>query len=125
MKDLIRILLVEDEVLIAMRLEMELNMGGYRVCKRVSTGENAIISAEFELPDIILMDIRLGGEIDGIEAVQQIQRIRTCSNTPIIFMTGYPDKEIADRAKLLNPIAYFIKPIKFEDLKSVINSIQY
>ena len=123
MGDLLRILLVEDEVLIAMRLEMELVAGGYKVCKRVSTGEDAISSVKKDEPDIILMDIRLAGKLDGIETVYQIQQLSSCVNIPVIFMTGYPDKEIADKAKLLNPLAYFIKPVKIEDLILVINSV--
>ncbi len=115
----IRILLVEDEIFIAMCLEMELKQVNYEVCKRVSTGEEAVSIALQESPDIILMDIRLAGKIDGIEAAKQI---RMNSEIPIIFMTGYLDKTVEERAKMLNPIGFFVKPVQIREIISLIDS---
>ncbi len=116
-----QILIVEDEVMIAMCLEMELKRVGYDVCQRVATGEEAVVVAEQASPDVILMDIRLAGEIDGIEAAQQIQ---ACSSIPIIFMTGYPDKAVEERAKQLNPLGYFVKPLRLQRIQPLIDSVE-
>ena len=117
----VRILVVEDEILIAMCLEMELIKAGYEVCSRVTNGEEAIVLATQDAPDLILMDIRLADDIDGIEAARTIL---ASSQIPIIFMTGYPDKEHAERAKQLNPLGYFIKPVRIHDLQLLIDSIR-
>ena len=116
-----RILIVEDEVMIAMCLEMELKRAGYEVCHRVVTGEDAVRIAKHESPDCILMDIRLAGDIDGIEAARQIQ---ACSSIPIIFMTGYPDKAVEERAKQLNPLGYFVKPVRVHMLQPLIDAVE-
>ncbi len=121
MTQLLQILIVEDEAMIAMCIEMELTRAGYGICQQgaVATGEKAVIIAQRESPDIILMDIRLAGEIDGIEAAQQIQ---ACADIPIIFMTGYPDKAVEERAKKLNPLGYFVKPVQNHMLQPLIDS---
>ena len=116
-----RILVVEDEVMIAMCLELELTRAGYEVCQRVAKGEEAVCLAQHESPDCILMDIRLAGEIDGIEAAEQIQAF---SSIPIIFMTGYPDKTVEERANVLNPLGFFVKPVRILTLKPLIDSIE-
>jgi CheY-like chemotaxis protein len=116
----LRFLVVEDELLIAMGLELELKQAGFAVCKRVTSGEKAIIAAVQEHPDVILMDIRLAGKIDGIEAAQQIQSV---SSIPIIFMSGYPDKEMNERVQQQHPLGHFIKPIRIQDILSVVTSL--
>ncbi len=121
MTQALRILIVEDEVLIAMYLAMELKQAGYEVCKQVATGEEAVIIAQEEAPDVILMDIRLAGEIDGIEAARQIQ---ACSEIPIIFMTGYSNNAVEERARKLNPLAYCAKPIRIYEIQSILDSLQ-
>ena len=116
-----RILVVEDEVMIAMCLEMELKHAGYEVCQRVAKGEDAVRIAQQDSPDCILMDIRLAGDIDGIEAAQQIQ---AQTDIPIIFMTGYPDRAVEERANTLNPLGFFIKPVRISTLQPLIDSIE-
>ena len=118
----LRFLVVEDEILIAMGLEMELKKAGFAVCKRVTSGEEAIIAAVQEHPDVILMDIRLAGKIDGFKAAQQIQSV---SSIPIIFMTGYLDKEVIERAQQQHPLGLLIKPIHIQDIQSVVASIPH
>lgn len=120
MNDKFRILLVEDEALISMCLEMELTGTGYGIYKRLATGEDAVAVALQDLPDCIIMDIRLSGSIDGIEAAE---RIRANSDIPIIFMTGYPDKTIKERARKTNPLGYFVKPLQAVSLKPLIDSL--
>lgn len=115
-----RILLVEDEYLIALNLEQELKWVGYNVLKIISSGEKAVSFACEQVPDVIIMDINLAGRIDGIEATRQIQ---TFSSIPIIIMTGYPDLEIQDRYKTLDFVHYLIKPVKIHILKHLIDSL--
>lgn len=115
----VRILIVEDEAMNAMFFKMILSRAGHSVHKVVGTGEEAVSSAIEDAPDLILMDIRLAGKMDGIEAAEII---KSNNNIPIIFMTGYQDKGHMERAKCLNPVKYFIKPINTEELLSAINS---
>ncbi|OHD17059.1 MAG: histidine kinase [Spirochaetes bacterium GWD1_27_9] len=119
MENSIKFLLVEDEVINAMLMKMQLEKTGYKVTHHVTTGENAIISSKQNPPDIILMDIRLAGEIDGIEAAEII---KSQSNIPIIFITGYDDLTIRKRAEKLNPLEYLIKPLVIDKLKTIIDA---
>ena len=115
----LKVLLVEDEAIIAMRMEMELESRGYTVCQSVSNGEDAIKSAEAHHPDVVLMDIRLAGRMDGIEASQRILAIQPVS---IIFMSGYADEAVKARAMELSPLGYLEKPINMDRLASTIQS---
>ena len=114
-----KILIVEDESLIALQLEMKLSKLGYEICQLVASGEEAINAARFEKPDVILMDIRLTGEMDGIEAARQIGFFAAI---PIIFTTGYPDTNIKERAMALKPSGFLIKPIEANAIQKVIQS---
>jgi CheY-like chemotaxis protein len=119
MEKKIKILLVEDEVVAAMFLKMELEKEGYIVCKHVTTGENAIISAEADKPDVILMDIFLAGKINGIDAAKEIKEK---TDIPIIiFLTGFEDSGLKEKAMKLDPLAYIIKPVVLTELKDIIN----
>lgn len=118
MKRHIKILEVEDEVITALLMKKELTRIGYTVISHVSTGENAIRSVKHNRPDLILMDIRLAGEIDGIDTAFIIN---TIYDIPIIFMTGYDDKDIRARAQTVKPLGFFIKPIEISKLQKLIN----
>ncbi len=115
----ISVLIVEDEVLTAMVLEMELKKAGYTICQRVVSGEEAVGVAQQDSPTIILMDIRLAGEIDGFEATRQIQAV---ADIPVIFMTGYPDQDTRDLAMTLSPAGYLMKPVHIPELTASIDS---
>lgn len=115
-----RIMIVEDEAITAMMMEYELNSYGFQVCKKAATGVKAIAAAESENPDLILMDIQLPGNMSGIEAAREILTKR---DIPIIFITGYPDADIRDKAMQLKPAAYFIKPVRIHELKRIIDNI--
>ncbi len=120
MKTSVRILLVEDEIISAMFLKMELEKEGFVVCRHVTTGENAVTSAESDKPDVILMDIFLAGKLNGIDAAQEIKEK---SDIPIIiFLTGFEDEKLKETALKLDPLAYIIKPVVLSELKSIINS---
>ncbi|GAK58678.1 response regulator receiver protein [Candidatus Vecturithrix granuli] len=119
MKSIRKIIVVEDEALTAMNLKLQLARFGYNVSNIVPTGEEAIASIEQENPDLILMDIRLAGMLNGIETARQIQT--THKDLPIIFMTGYTDPELQKQAEQLHPLAYVIKPVNIQELKTIIS----
>ncbi|MEA1877588.1 MAG: response regulator [Bacteroidota bacterium] len=114
------ILIVEDEVILSMNLKMQLEDEGYPVCGCFTTGEKAIEFVETTKPGVILMDISLAGKIDGIEAAEKILET---SNIPIIFMTGYENKQVDERIQKINPVAFLIKPVEIRDLKPVLESL--
>jgi len=117
-----RILVTEDEGIIAKDLEMRLKRRGYNVPAVVASGEEAVIMAEKEMPDLVLMDIVLQGEIDGIEAAALI---RQRFDIPIIYITAYADDGIINRAKITEPYGYIIKPFEDRELHTAIEMALY
>ncbi|MBT3749633.1 MAG: PAS domain S-box protein, partial [Bacteroidetes bacterium] len=117
-----RILIVEDEAIIAMEIESHLQSLGYKVTSIVDTGEKAIKKAEEGKPDLILMDIRIKGEMDGIDTAEVI---RNRFGIPVIFSTAYLDEERIERAKITMPFGYVLKPIQERDLKVTIEMALY
>ncbi len=108
------ILIVEDENIVALDLKNKLERLGYNVLKTVSSGEEAIRLADLFYPDVILMDIMLKGDLDGIETAG---RICHRFDIPIIFLTAYTDEKTLQRAKAVNPYGYISKPFKDEDIR--------
>jgi CheY-like chemotaxis protein len=115
--DRTKILIVEDEGLIALQLSMMLGRAGFEVCEPVGLGEDAIEHSREERPDVILMDIRLRGEMDGIEAARQIGGF---SRAKIIFTTGHADPETRARAEALRPAAFLVKPVAIRSIETAI-----
>lgn len=101
-----KILIVEDEVLVGMMLARKIQDFGYSVGEVLSSGEEAVSRVREEQPDALVMDITLAGEIDGIDAAQQIRRE---SDVPVIFFTGYQDSKLMQRAGSVNPVAILEK----------------
>jgi diguanylate cyclase (GGDEF)-like protein/PAS domain S-box-containing protein len=118
----IRILIVEDEGLIARDIENMIHNAGYEVCGIAGTGKEAIEKAEGTLPDLILMDIILRGEMDGVEAAE---RIREHYNIPVIYLTAHTDENTLQRAKLTEPLGYTLKPVEQKELMTVIEMALY
>ena len=116
-----KILIVEDEYLIAMELGLVLGKAGYELCEPATSGEEAIERAAKEKPDFVVMDIRLKGPIDGIEAARRIGAI---SPARILFATGYQDRELRQKAMALGPAAFLVKPIRVRDIDSIIQSLE-
>jgi CheY-like chemotaxis protein len=114
-----KILIVEDEVIAAMAVEDMIEKMDYQVCASVSFGEEAVKFAFAERPDLVLMDIHIHGQIDGIEAAARIREM----NIPIIFTTAYFDAKMKKKAAALKPVAYLIKPMDHDQLKSIIDSV--
>ena len=113
-----KILIVEDEALIVMRMEIELATFGHQLCPSASTGRKAIEIAQKEVPELIIMDLNLIGPMNGIEAAREIQREQ---QIPIIFMTGYADEELKTKALELEPLAYLVKPVEPYQIENAIN----
>jgi len=117
-----KILIVEDEAIIAMEVESQLQSLGYEVTSIVDTGERAIKKAEEDKPDLILMDIRIKGEMDGIDTAELI---RNKFGIPVIFSTAYLDHERIERSKITMPFGYVLKPIQERDLKVTLEMALY
>jgi CheY-like chemotaxis protein len=112
-----KILIVEDEAVLAMSLQAKLFALGYGIPAAVASGERAVQSAHDQQPDLVLMDIKLNGRIDGVEAARQIQEL---GDIPVIFMTADADIDTVQLELLLNPDWYLVKPVRLEDLGRVI-----
>lgn len=108
-----KIMIVEDEAIIAKDIQNRLKKLGYAVVGVVSSGEEAIHKAAETFPDLILMDIHLKGNIDGVEAARQI---RNHLNVPIIYLTAYADDSTLERAKVTEASSYLLKPFKEREL---------
>ena len=104
-----RILIVEDEMIIAANLSLQLTNLGYEVCGIIPRGEEALLHIRENPPDIILMDIQLKGEMDGIEVIRSMQRE---VNIPVIYLTANADDAHFSRAKETHPYAFISKPFK-------------
>jgi len=117
-----RILVVEDETMIAKDIESKLRNIGYESLPIVRSGEEAVKKAGKLRPDLILMDIVLDGEMDGIDAAEQI---RDYFNIPVVYLTAYADGVIIERAKVTEPFGYMIKPFGEKDLHSTIEMAIY
>jgi CheY-like chemotaxis protein len=115
----IKILVAEDELIIARWLKMELELLDYEVCALVSSGEEAITSAVKFEPDVILMDVYLNGELSGLETARMIQKKNDCK---IIFMTGYNKANLETEITGIDPEIVLMKPINPTDLKEIIDS---
>lgn len=115
-----KILIVEDEVLIGMMLSYNIEEFGFNVQEVVTTGEEAISSVESDPPDAILMDISLSGTMDGIDAALLIKARR---DIPILFFTGYQDKELLRRANSVQPAAILDKLGPPEAIKEALEAL--
>lgn len=116
----IKILLVEDEVLISECLNYDLREVGFETFPFIASGEEAIMAVKEEIPDIILMDIHLAGEIDGIEAAEEILNSK---KIPIIFMTGYEKNEIIQRTNKMKEVIFLEKPVEIYDITRMIEKV--
>jgi PAS domain S-box-containing protein len=117
-----RILIVEDEAIVAMDIEDRLTALGYQVAGRATSGEQALELVESGRPDLILIDIRLAGKVDGIMTAREIRRR---FHLPAIFLTAYSEDETLERAKLAEPFGYLFKPFDDRELKSAIEIALY
>ncbi|MFT3869401.1 MAG: ATP-binding protein [Nibricoccus sp.] len=109
-----KILITEDEYIVALDLKLRLNRLGFEVAGIAASGDDAILQNQTARPDLILMDIQLYGDMDGIEAARQI---RSASDVPIIFLTANTDHASMERATSTYAFSYLLKPFKESELK--------
>ena len=117
-----KILIVEDEQIVAKYIEKQLTGAGYQVVDSVTSGEKAIEKVRLLNPDIVLMDIKLMGSMDGIETADHI---RKNNQVPVIFLTSLSDDESFQRAKKTEPFGYLIKPIDVKEFNRVVEMALY
>ncbi|MCX7021436.1 MAG: PAS domain S-box protein [bacterium] len=117
-----KVLVVEDEIIVARDIENRLNNLGYTVVGLASTGKEAVRSALDTIPDLVLMDIMLKGEMDGIQAAERINREL---DIPIVYLTAYADETTLERAKITGPFGYIIKPFEQRGLHTTIETALY
>lgn len=117
-----KIMIVEDEWIAAEDTQNKLQDMGYAVSALASTGKEAILKAEEDKPDLVLTDIVLEGEMDGIEVAKQIY---PRFDIPFIYLTAYADDKILEQIKITEPFGYIVKPFTNEDLRIAIELALY
>jgi CheY-like chemotaxis protein len=116
----LKVLIAEDEAITAMMLSSRLRKLGYDVCRTASSAEEAVLRADRELPAVLLMDVRLSGRTDGIEAARVI---RTRHPVPVIFMSGYTDNDQDRRVRDIGPLACLDKPLDMRELEALLEGL--
>lgn len=111
-----RILIVEDEAVVAADLQDRLRSAGFDVEEPVASGERALEVGPRLLPDLVIMDIRLAGQLDGVDTAR---KLRDRMDVPVIFLTAFDDPAMFERARLVEPHAYLRKP--FDERELVLN----
>ena len=114
------IMVVEDEGVVSIDIQNMLRSAGYDIAAVAFRGDEAVKKAEESNPDLVLMDIGLKGELDGIEAAK---RIRESFKIPVVFLTGFADEATVNRAREVNPSGFIIKPINEDELKNTLDNI--
>jgi PAS domain S-box-containing protein len=117
-----KILIVEDEHIVALDIARNLKSFGYEIAGMATTGENALKLTTQENPDLILMDIKIDGGMDGIQTVKKIQ---TEHNIPIIYLSAFSDEKTLERAKLTEPHGFLLKPFERKELRTTIETALY
>lgn len=117
-----RILIVEDESIVALDIKNQLLSLGYTVLGIVSSGKRAVQKAVETEPDLVLMDVKLKGEMDGIEAAEQIH---ARLDIPVIYLTAFADEATLQRAKVTEPFGYLLKPFEGRELHTTIEMALY
>ncbi len=112
-----RVLIVEDEVVVASEIKLRLEAMGFQVIGIVNNGRDAITQANEQYPDVILMDITLKGKMNGLEATREISRE---TNIPVIFITAHTDTPTLDSARKASSHGIFTKPFSDDELKAAI-----
>jgi two-component system, response regulator PdtaR len=118
----IKILIVEDESILALGLKKKLENLGYSVTDIAASGNETFNKVNANKPDLILMDIVIKGDIDGIETAAELNKTESI---PVIYLTAYADDEILKRAATTEPYGYILKPYKEKELKANIEMAIY
>ncbi len=115
-----KVLIVEDDFMLSMINRKYIELMGHLVVGSVTNGPDAIEAVKKHAPDIILMDLRLDGQMDGIDAMIEIAKF---SSAPAIYLTGNSDEENKTRAVKTNMLAFCVKPVHFEQLQQLFSAI--
>lgn len=115
-----RIVLAEDEAIVGIEIKNSLQRLGFARTDLVATGEAVLDQMEEEQPDLILMDINLDGDLDGIEATN---KILSDHDVPIVFVTAYSSDEVIDRIRNTEALGYVVKPISDSDLETILDTV--
>ena len=112
-----KILVVEDDADVIGSIKEGLEFHGYEMIGSAVSGELALSMLEKKNPDLVLMDIQLMGDMDGVETAEQV---RLKFKIPVVYLTGLTDNKIIDKAKLTDPYGYIVKPFELNELKAAI-----
>ncbi len=107
-------------MILSLQLEMQIKLMGYEIAGKANNATDAIEMIKEKNPDLVLMDIILAGEMDGVDA---ISTIRDFSDVPVLYLTGNGDEQTRRRAHASRPVAYIVKPVDMLLLKKTINEI--
>ncbi len=116
-----RVLIVEDDMIIGANISLQLSKLGYEITGIESRGEEALIHARLNSPDVVLMDINLKGNIDGVKTAHSIQ---TIADIPIVYITANNDEATFEKAKKTHPFAFISKPINMRDLHRTLSLLE-
>ncbi len=117
-----KILVVEDEGIVLLHIKRTLESLGYIVAGTAAGGEEAIMKAMSDRPDLVMMDIVLKGEVDGIDAAE---KIRSLFHIPVIYLTAHADESTLQRARVTEPFGYIVKPFRERDLHIAVQFALY
>lgn len=112
-----RVMLVEDEAIVALNLRQRLVKLGYEICATASSGAVALEKIEQHKPDLVLMDINISGDLDGIETAAQIS---PDWHIPVIYLTAYSEEATLERARVTKPYGYLLKPFSEREMQATI-----
>lgn len=115
-----RIIVVEDDHILALVQTKFIERMGFEVIASVTNGRDAIEAVKELKPDIVVMDVRIDGDMDGVETMQEIQKF---SDVPVIYSTGNSESAILERAKSTNMKGFFVKPVNYNELEQLIKSV--
>lgn len=117
-----KIMVVEDQALIALKIKTDLLNMGHFITGVYASGEEALENITSTQPDIVLMDIQLQGEMDGIQTADKLLEIY---DIPVIFLTAHSDEDTLNRATTANPYGYLLKPVTYQELQITIQVALY
>lgn len=115
-----RILIVEDDGIVAFDLESRLSGLGYEVVGRTASGADALAKVAAARPDLVLMDIMLRGDMDGVEAARTIVNQH---RVPVVYLTAHADHITIEKARTTNPYGYILKPFDEDELRTTLELV--
>ncbi|HTA61119.1 MAG TPA: response regulator [Bacteroidia bacterium] len=118
---MMKVLIVEDDFMLCLINKKSIELIGYKVVATATNGIDAIEAVKKHNPDVVLMDLRLDGELDGIDTMHEISKF---SEVPAIYLTGNSDEINKERAAKTNTLGFCVKPVHFEELKALFANVK-